>query len=77
MRDCRVHVQPLGCRLFAGNDHIDIVAAAQAVIGHRQQCIGIGRQVDADDRGLLVRHQVKETRVLMAEAVVVLTPDMG
>jgi hypothetical protein len=46
------------------------------VVGHRQQRVGVGRQVDADDLGLLVDHVVDEARVLVAEAVVVLPPDV-
>ena len=73
----RVHGQPLRRRLLAGDDHVDVVVAAQAVVGDREQRIGIGRQVDADDIGLLVGDEIDEAGILMAEAVVVLPPDMG
>ena len=75
--DRLVHRQPLGRGLLAGDDDVDVVAAAQAVIGDRQQAVGVGRQVDADDLGLLVDDVVDEPRVLMAEAVVVLAPDVA
>ena len=42
-----VHVQPLRRRLLAGDDHVDAVAAAQAMVGDGQQRIGVGRQIDA------------------------------
>ena len=44
------------------------------MVGHREQCVGVGRQVNADDVGLLVGDVVDEARILMAEAVVVLAP---
>ena len=72
-----VHRQPLRCRLLAGDDDVDVVPAAQAVIGDRQQAVGVRRQVDADDLGLLVGNVVDEPRVLMAKAVVVLPPDVA
>ena len=71
-----VHVQPLRRGLFAGHDHVDVVAAAQAMIGHRKQRVGVGRQIDADDLRLFVDDVVDEARVLVAEAVVVLPPDV-
>ena len=76
MLDGRVHVEPLRLGLLSGDDHVDIIAAAQAVVGHRKQGIGVRRKIDADDVGFLVHHVVDEARVLMAEAVVVLPPDV-
>ena len=72
----RVHGQPLRQRVLAGHHDVDVVAAAQAVVHHRQQAVGIRRQVDADDVGLLVDHVVDEAGVLVGEAVVVLPPDV-
>ena len=72
-----VHRQPLRRRLLAGDDDVDVVAAAQAVVGDREQAVGVGRQVDADDLGLLVDDVVDEAGVLVAEAVVVLPPDVA
>ena len=74
--DGGVHRQPLRRRVFAGDHDVDVVAAAQAVIHHRQQAVGIRRQVDAHDLGLLVHHVVDEARILMREAVVILPPDV-
>ena len=76
MLDRLVHGQPLRGRLLAGDDDVHVVAAAQAVIGDGQQAVGVGRQIHADDFGLLVDHVIDEARVLVAEAVVVLTPDV-
>src|ERR1017187_5012217 len=75
--DGGVHVQPLRRGLFAGNNDVDVVAAAAAIVGDRQQGVGVGRQIDADDLGLLVHHMVDEARVLVAKAVVVLPPHVG
>ena len=61
-------------RLLAGDDHVDVIARAQAVVGDRQQAVGVGREVDAHDLRLLVDDVIDEARVLMREAVVVLTP---
>ena len=41
--DGRLHVEPLQCGLLAGDDHIDIMAAPQTMIGDRKQAIGVGR----------------------------------
>ena len=64
------------CRLLAGDDEVDVVAAAQAVIGDGEQRVGVGRQVDADDVGFLVGDVIDEAGVLVGEAVVVLPPDV-
>ena len=63
-----------GC--FAGDDQIDVVAAAQTVIRHRQQAVCVGRQIDAHDIGLLVGDMIDEAGILMGKAVVILPPDM-
>ena len=68
-------VSQFGRGLLAGHDDVDVVAAAQAVVRDREHRVGVRRQVDADDLGLLVDHVVDEARVLMGEAVVVLAPD--
>ena len=75
--DRLVHRQPLRRRLLARDDDVDPVAAAQAVVGHRQQAVGVGRQIDPDHVALLVHHMIDEPRVLMGEAVMILAPDMG
>jgi hypothetical protein len=76
MRRGLAHAEPLRCRLLAGDDHVDAVVGAQAMIGDPQQRVGIGRKVDADDVGLLVGDEIDEAGVLVAEAVMVLAPDM-
>ena len=74
--DGRIHVEPLQRGLLAGDDDVDVVAAAQAMVGDREQRVGVGRQIDADDVRLLVDHMIDEAGVLVAEAVVVLPPDV-
>src|SRR5438067_2877763 len=76
-----VHDRVLYCqvvqrRLLSRHDHVHVVAAAQAVVGDRQQRVRVGRQVDADHLGLLVDDVVDKARVLVREAVVVLAPDV-
>ena len=71
------HREPVRAHLLAGHDHVHVVAAAQAVVGDRQEGVRIGRQVDADDFGLLVHHVVDEAGVLVAEAIVILSPDVA
>ena len=63
-------------RLFTRHNDIHIVAASQAVIADRKQAVCIGRQIDADNIRLLVHDVIDEAGVLMAESVVVLTPDV-
>ena len=76
VRDGFVDVEPLRRGLLAGDDEVDVVAAAQAVVGDGEQAVGVRRQVDADDVGLLVDDMVDEAGILMGEAVVVLPPDV-
>ena len=63
--------------MFAGHHHVDVIPGAQAVVEYRQQTVGIRRQVNPDDVGLLVDHMVEKSGILMGEAIVVLLPDMG
>ena len=70
-------VEPLGGGMFAGDDDVDVMAAAQAVVHDGEQAIGIGRKIDADDLGFFVDDVVDEAGVLMGEAVVILPPDVG
>ena len=74
--DRGIHRQPLRRRVFAGDDYVDVVAAAQAMVHHTQQTVGIRREVNTHNLGLLVDHVVQETRILVREAVVILPPDM-
>src|SRR5512133_309238 len=77
MFDRLVHRQPLRGRLFAGDHDVDIVAAAQAVIGHRKERVRVRRKINADDLCFLVYNVIDEPRVLVAESVVILPPDVG
>ncbi len=72
----RIDVEPLPLRLFAGDDHVDVVAASQTVIRYRQEAVGIGRQIDAHDIGFLIRDMIDKAGILVGKAIVVLSPDM-
>ena len=63
-------------RLLAGDDHVDVVAAAEAVVGDAQERVRVGRQIDPDHLRLLVDHVIDKSGVLVAEPVVVLPPDV-
>ena len=67
-------IEPLQLRLLVDDDEVDVALAAQAVIGDRQQAVGVGRQVDARDRALLRHDRVHEARALVREPVVVVAP---
>ena len=47
----RFNVEPLPFHLLAGNDQVDVIPASETVIGHRQQAIGVRRQIDANNIG--------------------------
>src|SRR5712692_8328974 len=72
--DGGLHVEPLQCGLLAGNDHIDIMAASQTMIGDGKQAIGVGRKVNANDVGFLIYHMIDEAGILMSESIVILPP---
>jgi len=74
VRDRLVHRQEVQRGLLAGDDHVDVVATAQAVVSDREQAVAVGREVDPDDLRLLVDDVVDEARVLVREPVVVLAP---
>ena len=46
------------------------------MIDNRQETIGVRRQIDAHDLGLLVDDVINETGVLMRKSVVILAPDV-
>ena len=77
VQDRVVDGEPAGARLLAGDDDVHVVTAAQTVVGDGQQGVGVRRQVDADDLGLLVHDVVDEPGVLVGEAVVVLSPHVA
>ena len=68
------HGKPLKFRLFTRDNDVDIILAAQAVIGHRQERVGVGWKVDSHNVGLLIHYVIDETGILMAETVVILPP---
>ena len=43
---------------FARHDDIDVVSAAQAMVEHRQEAVGVWRQINAND----VRHKLRMRR---------------
>lgn len=71
------HRQPLGARVLGRDQHVHIVAAADAVVKAAQQAVGVRRQVQAHDIGLFVGDMVQKAGVLVGVAVVVLLPDVG
>ena len=77
MRDRGIHVHVLQMHLLVGDDDVDVVLAAQAVVGDGEQRVDVGRQIDAGDVGALVHHHVEKAGILMRKAVVVLAPDGG
>jgi len=72
--DRLLHGEVLQVHLLIGDDYIDVVAAAQAMVGHREQAVGIGRQVDAGHLGALVGDDIEKAGVLVREYVVILAP---
>jgi len=75
VRDRLVDGGELQVGLLVRDDHVDVVGGAQAVVGHREEAVGVRRQVDARDGRALVGDHVHEAGVLVREAIVVLPPD--
>ena len=75
VRDGLVHRHVLQVLLLVADDHVDVVGAPEAVIGHAEQRVHVRRQIDAADIRALVHHHIEEARILVREAVVVLAPD--
>lgn len=72
-----VEGNPGRSRLLAGEDRVDLVGGLEALLGDREQHVGVGREVDVRHVVVverLVDQDGGDTRVLMREAVVVLTP---
>ena len=76
MLDGCLHIEPLEFRLLAGNDHVHIIPTAQTVIGDGKQTVRVRRKVYTDEAGLFIHNEINEARVLVAEAVVVLAPNV-
>ena len=62
----------LGC-----HNHVDIVAALDAVVVAGEEAVGVWRQIESHHVGFLVGHMVQEAWILMGKAVVVLLPYIG
>ena len=77
VRDRFIHGQVLKVRLLIADDDVDVVLAAQTMVGDRQQRINIWWQIYPRHLGSLVYDNVEKARVLMREAIVVLPPDSG
>jgi hypothetical protein len=77
MHDRLLHRKILEVLLFIGDNDIDIVGRPEAVVHDREEAVTVRWKVDADDLGALVGHDIKETWVLVCEAVVVLSPNHG
>ena len=75
MADGGIHIHVLEVHLLVADDDVDIVLAAQAVVGHGKQRVGVRREVDAGDGCALVDDDVEEAGVLVGEPVVILPPD--
>ena len=73
--DRLVHRQPVQRRLFAGDDHVHIVPAPQAVICDRKKGVGVreeGRRVRC--AAFLLTTMIDEPGILVRKAIVVLAP---
>ena len=73
--DCFFHIEVLDMVLLVGNDDVDVVGAAETMICDREESVSVRWEVDSHDFWALVCDNIEETRILMGEAVVVLSPD--
>ena len=64
MLDRGVHCEHCGARRLPGDDDVDVMAAAQAVIDNGEQTVCVRRQINAHDFGLLVHDVIRRTRPL-------------
>ena len=46
------------------------------MVGDGEQCVRIRRQIDPHHLSFFIHHMIDESRVLVAEAIMVLAPDM-
>jgi len=70
------HRQPLRGRVLSGNHHVHIVTAAEAMVHHQEQAVGVWRQIDSNNLGFLIDHKIDKAWVLVCNLVVVLQQDM-
>ena len=75
MIDCLIHAQILQVQRLVCDDHVHVVRTAQAVVCHAKQAVRIGRQIDARHLRALIRDDIQKARILVGEAIVILTPD--
>jgi hypothetical protein len=69
--DGGVHVEELDVVLLVGDDNVDVVGGAEAVVHCAQQAVRVGWEVDADNFGRLVYDDREEAGILVSEAVVI------
>ena len=74
MLDGVVHVEVLQLGLLVDHDEVDVVPAAQAVVGHGKQAVRVRGHVDAGHRAPLGQHHVDQAGALVAKTVVVVAP---
>lgn len=71
VRDGGLHGEELQVVLLVGDDDVDVVGRAEAVVHCAEEAVGVGREVDADDLWGFVDDDGEEAWVLVREAVVV------
>src|SRR5579864_358080 len=69
-----IDVQVLKMLLLVRDNDVDIVFRSQTMIGYGEQTVGIRRKIDARNGGAFVEYYIQEARILVREAVVILTP---
>src|ERR1019366_9156141 len=72
--DGSINIQVLQVALFVRDNDVDVVFRSQAMIGYRQQTVGIRGEVDAGYCGTLIEHDIEKPRILVCKAIVILTP---
>jgi hypothetical protein len=56
--------------LLVSHDYVDVVCRVEAVGHGAQEVVGVGGEVNADDRGRFIHDNIQEARVLMCEPIV-------
>ena len=64
-------------RLLVCDDDVDVIAAAQTMVGHGQQRVDVRWQVDAGHPGVLVDHDIEEAGILVGKTIMVMAPYCG